>query len=274
MSPSFALHSIFALFTHFHPELWHPITEIVVAEAKRGSALVAIDLNSSRDLSLDAEDIRGHRPAENDQRRPRLRMKSHQRLRSYQQILEDFQEQARSAKEAKAAPVTDEANVAGGVGENRTLEGNGSGAYNNQEEDLEDEELDQLDDFFTPVHSRVSSPVSSPRKQQPRREDTARRSKRLSLPAIGLQPTNVTARTAEISPLDQSTSLSRESSIGELTSSAGGRSRRFSLVLVGRNSYYPEEGSGSTVVLDESADLSKGVAAARLSELLGRKTKP
>ncbi|KAF9553664.1 hypothetical protein CPC08DRAFT_744681 [Agrocybe pediades] len=43
---------------------------------RQPQALMAIDLNSSRDFSLDAEDIRGHRPGEIDQRRPRLRMKS------------------------------------------------------------------------------------------------------------------------------------------------------------------------------------------------------
>lgn len=228
-------------------------------------ALMAIDLNSSRDIPLSSEsmhDVSSHRIVEErEQRRPRFKMKSHQRLRSYQQILEDFQEQARSAKQTQDATMHSEGRGGGGVPSNVRVE----------EDDLEDEDLDRIDDFFTPTHSLASSPVSSPRKSQ-RREDTARRSKRFSLPAIALQPTNVTARTAEISPTD-TTSLSRESSMGELSSSAGGRSRRFSLVLVGRNSYYPEDGNAS-VGLDQSADLSKGIAAARLSDLLGRKSKP
>jgi FYVE/RhoGEF/PH domain-containing protein 5/6 len=64
-----------------------------------------------------------------------------------------------------------------------------------------DNDIDDVgcdDPFYTPTRSIVSSssPISSSRRKQPRREDTARRSKRFSMPAIGLQTTVVTARTS------------------------------------------------------------------------------
>ncbi|KAF8972714.1 hypothetical protein BDZ97DRAFT_853105 [Flammula alnicola] len=220
---------------------------------RQPQALMAIDINSSRDLSFDIDDnndiVSG---SDEREHRARMRVKSHQRLRSYRQIVEDFQEQARARKEEKA---NDEA------GEGEIFEGD------DDEDDAEAEDLDQSDVWYTPTHSLASSPVSSPRK---RREDTARRSKRFSLPAIALHTTNVTARTSEIGP---DTAVSRETSSGEPSASGIGRSKRFSLVLAGRNSYYTDSSGRSPN--DEVGDsgLSRGVAAARLNELLGRKTK-
>ncbi|KAJ3501401.1 hypothetical protein NLJ89_g9354 [Agrocybe chaxingu] len=251
-------------------------------------ALMAIDLNSSRDqdlsLDIDKHIEEGGYIDERD-RRARVKVRSHQRIRSYQQILEDFQEQARIMKQEKAA----RQRRPPGPSEDGEEEDAGDDAG-----DEMDEQQDQIDDiYFTPTHSALPSPVSSPRKPQ-RREDTARRSKRFSLPAIALHATSVTARTSTADSVDSSerTPVSASSgagagvggqipenaSVGDLPSSASampGKSKRFSLVLAGRNSVY-SEGGVSKQSSEEGVDmggLAKGVAAAKLSELLGRKSK-
>lgn len=228
---------------------------------------------------------------------------SHQRLRSYHQILEDFQEQARVMREAKVVfeddrrlwktpvRVREEGDEAVEVEEgNDTFddqEGAGMGEGEDGDEyEEEDRDQDQVDLWFTPTHSIASSPASSPRKQrEQRREDTARRSKRFSLPAIALHTTVVTARTTSTvadGSGDEPT-LSREGSLGDHQQGMGmGRSRRFSLVS-GRGSYYDGVGNSPTRSIgggggggpDDGGggDLARGLAAARLSELLGRKTK-
>jgi len=214
---------------------------------------MAIDTSSSRDLSLDSEQLADVVHAEEDvERRSRLRVKSHQRLRSYRQILEDFQEEARIRKQDNGTSTNH-----GSPTEDDKFDGYGG-------EDPEAEDQEAIDFWRSPTHSMAPSPASSPLK---RREDTARRSKRFSLPAIALHTTNVTARTAEIG--EDTSALSRESSNGEPPQSA--LSKRFSLVLAGRNSTYTDYmGKASSDDLPEPS-LARGVAAARLSELLGRK---
>ncbi|PPR06162.1 hypothetical protein CVT24_000709 [Panaeolus cyanescens] len=178
--------------------------------------------------------------------------------------------------------------------------------------------------------SVVSSSPVSPRRvahnlQRPqRREDTARRSKRFSLPAIGVHAASVTAHTSGSgSAVDSpgsaglahrngpnSVTPTRLSSPGETSSplsarktpsGGNGPSKRFSLVLVGRNSRYdltsgevvhPGEDSSklrfgmngrnddddqATLEKDlnmsaspSHVDLGMGLAAAKLSELLER----
>ena len=131
-------------------------------------------------------------------------------------------------------------------------------------------EQDHADDpFYTPTPSIASSPVSSSRRKQPRRENTARRSKRFSLPAIGLQTTVVTARTsveseeAVVIPVTTATEVGEE---GVVIAGEGGNTgllKRYSLDLAGENSHQVDgaEGKGQH-------EHCKGLAAARLSELL------
>lgn len=204
---------------------------------KQPQALMALDLTPSRDASFD-----GDVTADDRERKGRLRLRPHQRLRSYHQILEDFEEQAR---------------LQGGQGEE---EDNGEGN--------DDEESEEA--WYTPTRSLASSPTSSPRKV--RREDTTRRSKRFSLPAIALQTTSVTARTtidAEDAGDTSVTASPTKEAVGTPV-----RSRRFSLVLSGRR----ESGSGLGQGQGEFESLSdlrlsKGVAANKLSELLSRNLK-
>ena len=215
---------------------------------------MAIDTNSSRDLSLDSEHLADVVHAgEEVERRSRLRVKSHQRLRSYRQILADFQEEARIKRQQD-----------NGTSLNQDSPQDKFEGYEGEDPGAREQEA--IDFWRTPTHS-MAPPVSSPLR---RREDTARRSKRFSLPAIALHTTNVTARTTEIG--EDTSALSRESSTGEPPQSA--LSNRFSLVLAGRNSTYMDYSSGKTSG-DELPEpsLARGVAAARLSELLGKKSK-
>ena len=204
---------------------------------KQPQALMALDLTPSRDASFD-----GDATADDREKKGRLRLRPHQRLRSYHQILEDFEEQARQ-----------------------------QGGQQEEEDDGEDNDGEEGEEaWFTPTPSLASSPASSPRKV--RREDTARRMKRFSLPAIGLQNTSVTARTT----IDAEDAGDTSVTASPTKEAAGtpGRSRRFSLVLSGRR----ESGSGLGQGQGEFESLSdlrlsKGVAANKLSELLIRNSR-
>ncbi|KAJ3997982.1 hypothetical protein F5050DRAFT_1315238 [Lentinula boryana] len=130
-----------------------------------------------------------------------------------------------------------------------------------------------------------------------RREDTVRRHKRFSIPAVALQTTSVVARTQSFLP-ETSGVLEREKSVAFAESSSpsrtgedvkrhtesklgsllpgmpGTRSKRFSLVSGGR----PQTASSSSRRIgqneghkkQEGTDLGMGVAASKLNELLGR----
>ena len=111
-----------------------------------------------------------------------------------------------------------------------------------------------------------ASPGSSSRRVEEEEEDTARRNKRFSMPAVAVQTTSVLARTAVVE--------------GEREGGIGGRTKRFSLVLGGRV-YGHGHGHGHGAQMDPvggsrgghgkgNFDLGKGIAAIKLSELLGR----
>jgi FYVE/RhoGEF/PH domain-containing protein 5/6 len=224
-------------------------------------ALMTIDLDSSRDLSGDMDNISKIMSGTDErERRTRLRVKSHQRLRSYKQIMEDLQEQAKNPQQRKT-----------GTSDKSADNGDTNHKFDDEGEfDHEDgDDQDHIDVWYTPTHSLASSPMSSPRKQ--RREDTARRSKRFSLPAIALHTTSVTARTSDV---PDSSVISRESSSGDLSAGLG-RSKRFSLVLAAERNSYADGSNKASPSNEEGGESggSRSVAAAKLSELLGRKTK-
>ncbi|KAJ7605596.1 hypothetical protein FB45DRAFT_1069241 [Roridomyces roridus] len=104
--------------------------------------------------------------------------------------------------------------------------------------------------------------LSEPSPSVMRNEDTARRNKRFSTAAVALQTTSVTARTQVV----QEVRAGGGSAFG--AGGGGGkpgtRTKRFSLVLGTRPTHVPKSHSG------DGAELGKGVAAGRLSELLGR----
>ena len=166
--------------------------------------------------------------------RERVRLKSQTRPRSYHQILEDFEDREQGQFGISSV--------------------------------LQEGERDGSDHLESP---REDSPTPSERHLK--REDTARRNKRFSLPAVGLQPTSVTARTQQV--------VGGEGENGAAEGGAG-KAKRFSLVLgrghsggggaqsesVRKRGKVGEDGEEKGKV-----DLGKGVAAGKLSELLGRK---
>ncbi|TCD62196.1 hypothetical protein EIP91_007229 [Steccherinum ochraceum] len=139
------------------------------------------------------------------------------RPRSYIQILEDFHHGEHSP--VSASPSTAQFN-------------NSAARLNDSDEALDGE----------PGIPESTSLPPSPRKK----EDTARRHKRFSLPAVAIQATPV---------------MARPSLVGE------GRMKRFSLVM-GKST--PSTSSGA--VSDLGSSIRHSAAAGKLSELLGRST--
>ena len=240
-------------------------------------ALMAIDTtcsSSSRDIisSFDDDDNIddvGAVTEEREEHMGRLRIKSHQRerFRSYQQLLEDFQQQQSSSKASQSQMIRNAVAMDDGAFENGEDEDD-IGRRGGEEE--------QDHPFYTPAQSMASSPVSSSRRKQPaRRENTARRSKRFSLPAIGLQTTVVTARTSieseeAVEVPSTTTGRGGGSEEGGVAVGEGGNTglmKRYSLVLAGKSSSHQVDGGGS-MGQHEHGGQAKGLAATRLSELL------
>lgn len=217
---------------------------------RQAHALMAIDI---RDISYD--NIDDGSEMEERERKGRVRIKSQQRVRSYQQLLEDFQEQSHTTSlRPRLSSKASRNQIRNAVGVDDKFE-------IDEHEDAKGEggeEHGRVGPFYAHTHPIVSSPISPPRKEERRAEDTARRSKRFSLPAIGLHTMVVTART----------SIEAEEVVPDATGEGGseegvvnnGLSKRFSLVLAGRNSHGQDD-----------LGLAKGLAATRLSELLDRK---
>lgn len=196
----------------------------------------------------------------------RVRVKTPSRPRSYHQIFEDQSSLTTpdhgQVRFVVSSPLDERESEAGSLAE---VEG----------EVEEDEDVFGADACSTSSSNRhtmdFTADPPSPSRMPRRREDTARRSKRFSLPAVALQTTNVTARTTTANLADDRKSVVR--------------TKRFSLVLSGRHGHGHGYGGtqsemvGSQGKIDEEAqdadgksELGKGVAAGKLSELLGRKT--
>lgn len=145
---------------------------------------------TSQDSDCGTSSTSGHELEEG--RRRRIRLKPHSRPKSYHQILEDFQNvQPGRHNQGLHFPLnllidsaieeSSESVVSEG-GEGRLDSGN---------------EGDELPSTPLPSTNYVSqTPTPSPRR---RKEDTARRSKMFSLPAIALHAANVTTRTTSVS---------------------------------------------------------------------------
>lgn len=210
---------------------------------------------SGTEIDLDLDDPWDHN-SQLKERRDRLRTRPSQvRPRSYVQILEDFESQPQYSSMQYAQSSLDVSSP------------------------LEEEENSDDDDrsLATSTSSKrrtvdlTDLAASDPRHmgQMRRAEDTARRNKRFSLPAVALQTTSVTTRTQQSGVIGVETRKM----------GAGGKSKRFSLVLNGRNQSHIGnnsmiEGSASDIPGAQdgagSNDLGKGVAAGKLSALLGK----
>ncbi|OSD00945.1 hypothetical protein PYCCODRAFT_1392945 [Trametes coccinea BRFM310] len=202
--------------------------------ASTPSALMAIDIESPKRPLARIDDDDDASPADDFPAGPSvaaMRLKPAPRPKSYVQILEEFQEREESPSASPRASRFSE----------RTL----------------DEPLDERDeDVFNDGRGQEATVRPSPSAggrsapTTPRKEDTARRHKRFSLPAVALQTSPVTAR----------------------ASAGDARGQRFSLVLgkgggVAQRGAGEREGSPSRLLFP---GLRQSVAAGRLSELLGR----
>ncbi|KAH9830475.1 uncharacterized protein C8Q71DRAFT_367665 [Rhodofomes roseus] len=156
---------------------------------------------------------------------PAIRIRPTARPRSYVQILEDFREHEHGtpspSRSRFGTPAGDESLL--------TLDSPRDG----QMLEVPADDGASLATTDSPRRAGSSLPPT------PRKENTARRHKRFSLPAVALQTSPVTAR---------------PNVVGE------GNSRRFSLVL----------GRGSNVHAQEPSGFKDGLAAGKLSELLSR----
>ncbi|OCH93011.1 hypothetical protein OBBRIDRAFT_772455 [Obba rivulosa] len=197
-----------------------PSLAISDSHSKTPPALMAIDVESPKRTSSH-DDERSPHESHEPGGVPAIRVKPLARPRSYIQILEDFEEH--------------------GYTDDGELPSPSVSRYSHEALDERDEEALEgtAQQSFEIVDSPASAGGSLP--PTPRKENTARRHKRFSLPAVALQTSPVTAR---------------PSAVGE------GISRRFSLML-GRNGSGAESSKGS-------GGLKDGAAVSKLYELLGR----
>jgi FYVE/RhoGEF/PH domain-containing protein 5/6 len=241
--------------------------------AKQASALLGVDLKGvgpSRHVS----EIDGH-IGEGSRTPPRVRIKSPSRPRSYVQILEDFhahEAQLSTSPESSGlaiAPSLSSRAYSQQSGASRGSDLDGSADMNRSLTTLSETDFATSDENVgnmgspsrsPPVSSSLSdntfaSRLSSAPVTPRRKEDTIRRNKRFSMPAMALQTTPVTAKAA----------------------SGIGKSKRFSLVL-GRGDAGTRRGAHG--VLSQQTDsgskrgLGHGPAATKLNEILGRTKTP
>ena len=188
-------------------------------------ALHPIDDCDDNDIGIGSSERRAGTPT------PRVRIRSaNHRPKSYHQILQDFQgmERSPSSRSVEFQPVIAESPIDDDVIRAKKLA-------------LGDQSAGWIGS--SPPRVQPSTPTR-------RKEDTARRHKRFSLPAIALQTTAVTTRP---------------------NVTGDGQGKQFSLVLGGR-----QHRQGPSEVLNGSVDdlgkdeLKSGVAAGKLTELLER----
>lgn len=209
-------HGVGAGTTHAHLTLsgLKSMPSLVLGDSRGASpaALLAVDLalESPKRVLTRIEDDES--AGVDDGEVPAIRVRAAARPRSYVQILQDFQQHAATSS---PSPSRSHYSAPG------------------------DDEGSALEDSFDGNDSTMVGSGAS-LTPTPRKENTARRHKRFSLPAVALQTNSVTAR---------------PNLVGE------GSARRFSLVL-GRGS--------SQVHAGEPSGFKDGLAVGKLSELLSR----
>ena len=233
------------------------------------SALLAVDLGRQRESSHTDREPFPDNLALNRNGSPRIRIKPPPRPRSYLQILEDFNEGSPPGAGSTAGRTSDL--EPSGVGVNNVIGGltaagasgylstsiSTSGEFSPESAELTDNvpESPTSPDLSPPPKVRWSVPAS-----QKRREDTVRRKKRFSMPALAIQTTTVTTQT---------------------NAGGNGKSKRFSLILGGRGSSSQPNLMGNsrlgTNIEEEEGGSGgsgfRGSAVGKLSELLARNTR-
>lgn len=225
-------HRVGAGTTHAHLTLsgLKSMPSLVLGDSRGASpaALLAVDLALESpkrvltridDESAGAED--GEEDGEGAHAVPAIRLRHAARPRSYVQILEDFQQHG----QGQPTPSPSRSRYSTPAGGDASA--------------LDDSETLAADDGYSSMMLGSPDGMGTSLPPTPRKENTARRHKRFSLPAVALQTSPVTAR---------------PNLVGE------GSSRRFSLVL----------GRGSQMNATEPSGFKDGLAAGKLSELLSR----
>ena len=225
------------------------------------SALLAVDLGPQRESSNTDRESALDVPVLSHNASPRVRIKPPSRPRSYLQILGDFNEGSLPGSVFTAGQRSNlevsSVGMSNGIGAQTSA---GASGYLSTSMSTSGE-FPPEDVFESPTSPELSPPprvrwsVSALPK---RKEDTVRRKKRFSMPALAIQTTTVTAKT---------------------NVSGIGKSRRFSLILGGRGSSsqpnLTENKLNTNVEEDEGVDsrgsgFRNGAAIGRLSELLAR----
>ena len=238
-------HGVGAGTTHAHLTLsgLKSMPSLVLGDSRGASpaALLAVDLaleSPKRVLTrIEDESVMGDAYEEEDgegegevlegaHAAPAIRLRPATRPRSYIQILEDFQQHGQS----HATPSPSRTRFSTPLGDD--VSASASALDDSQTLDASDGRSSMM--LESPGGAAATSLPPTPRK-----ENTARRHKRFSLPAVALQTSPVTAR---------------PNVVGE------GSARRFSLVL----------GRGSQMHAGESSGFKDGLAVGKLSELLSR----
>ncbi|EAU89965.2 rho guanine nucleotide exchange factor [Coprinopsis cinerea okayama7 len=262
---------------------WVSMPSIPSSKQPTPQALMAIDVTCSPDTSVEVhnphpgrnvlledegifEDGHDDRSLQVKERKGVLRVKPHHKLKSYHQILEDFEahEDDHDGSPVRARPESNRFDY----DESDGFPVSHGGILEEEEDKVVMEEVALEEDvedqyphlFFTPPVSNLPSPLSSPRK---RREDTVRKSQRYSLPALALQTTPITARASMV--IEDDVDLSRD---GDETAASPNRTRRYSIVMSPGKS----GGKGGSEVGREEDDnaVSRSLAVDKLSELLHR----
>lgn len=236
-----------------------------VLAASASSALLAVDLSPQRESFHRDREPSLDNPALNRNASPRIRVKQPPRPRSYLQILEDFNEGSPSGSGVITGQTNNlEAPSVGvnGIGALTAAEASGFLSTSmSTSGDFSPESAEPTEDVFeSPTSPEFSPPprvrwsVSASPK---RREDTVRRKKRFSMPALAIQTTTVTTKT---------------------DANGSGKSKRFSLILGGRGSssqpnLTENNRLGASIEEEEGNTGDSGFrsgAAGKLSELLAR----
>ncbi|KAI0042272.1 hypothetical protein FA95DRAFT_1500276 [Auriscalpium vulgare] len=243
ITPSASPHvpSVTPTFSLSHFPSWHSTPALSIPMASRPpSLLMAIDRNSPKRPLARIEDLSDVAPTpveggDDGPSHPVIRIRPASRPRSFHHILEDFRDESLIGAPSPAtshfsAHTEESADAASSTHPHHT-----------------DGDTDADPPISQSFGSQLSSEAAGP---SPQYENTVRRAKRFSLPAVGLQTTPVTARA---------------------NATGDGLAKRFSLVLGGR-------GAGSRTVRAKARDeggspgtLKHGAAAVKLSELLGRR---
>lgn len=238
-----------------------------VLASSASSALLAVDLGPQREPSHADRESSLDGPGLSYSPSPRVRIRPPSRPRSYLQILENFNEGSpsgsgfttvqRSNLEVSSADVNNSIGASISAGASGYLSTSISTSCEFSPESAEPTEgvleSPTTQEFSPPPRIRWSLPVSPKR-----REDTVRKKKRFSVPALAIQTTTVTART---------------------NANGVGKSKRFSLILGGKGSssqpnltgdrlgagIEEEEGGGG-----EGNGSRNSAAVGKLSELLTR----